>query len=80
MNMKEWHIAQLPKTSAKCYWAQRIVTRNIYTKRIVRVAKSTPTPMYNGLWHNPTRNVKESTEFFFCSDDIERCIKGRKRK
>ena len=70
VNMKEWYIARLPKTSAKCCWAQRAVTKKKCTKRIVRGAKSTPAPTYTGLWHNTRRNVKESTEFFFSSDDI----------
>jgi hypothetical protein len=61
VNVKEWHIARLPKTSAKCCWAQRAVTKKKCTKRIVRGVKSTPAPTYTGLWHNTRRNVKEST-------------------
>ena len=80
VNVKEWHIARLPKTSAKCCWAQRAVTKKKCTERIVRGAKSTPAPTYTGLWHNTRRNVKETTEFFFCSDDIHRCVKGSRRK
>jgi hypothetical protein len=80
VNVKEWHIARLPKTSAKCCWAQRAVTKKKCTERIVRGAKSTPAPTYTGLWHSTRRNVKETTEFFFCSDDIHRCVKGSRRK
>ena len=28
VNVKEWHIAWLPKTFAKCCWAQRAVTKD----------------------------------------------------
>ena len=80
VNVKEWHIARLPKTFAKCCWAQRVVTKKKCTERITRGAKSTPAPMYTGLWHNTKRNVKGSTKFFFCSYDIERCVKDRRRK
>ena len=80
VNVKEWHIAWLPKTSGKCCWAQRAVTKKKCLERIVRGAKPTPAPTYTGLWHNTRKNVQESSKFFFCSDDIERCVKGTRRK
>jgi hypothetical protein len=58
VNVKEWHIARLPKTSAKCCWAQRAVTKKKCIERIVRGAKSTPALTYTGLWHSTRRNVK----------------------
>ena len=80
VNVKEWHIARLAKNSGKCCWAQRAVTKKKCSERIVRGAKPTPAPMYSGLWHNTSKNLQESTVFYFCSDDIERCVKGTRRK
>ena len=66
VNVKEWHISRLPKTSAKCCWAQRAVTKKKCTERIVRGANSTVAPTYTGVWTNIRRNISERTEFFFC--------------
>jgi hypothetical protein len=80
VDVKEWHISRLPKTSAKCCWAQRAVTKKKCTERIVRGANLTAAPTYTGVWTNIRRNLSERTEFFFCSDDIDRCVKGTRRK
>lgn len=80
VNVKQWHIARLPKTSAKCCWAQRAVTNKKCTERIVRGAKPTPAPTYSGVWHSRRRNLDITEDFFFCPDDIERCVKGTRRK
>jgi hypothetical protein len=80
VNVKEWHISRLLKTSAKCCWAQRAVTKKKCTEKIVRGANSTAAPTYTGIWTNFRRNIAEKTEFFFCSDDIERCVKGTRRR
>ena len=80
VNVKEWHIARLAKNSGKCCWAQRAVTKKKCSERIVRGAKPTPAPTYTGLWHNTRKNLQVSEEFYFCSDDIERCVKGSRRK
>jgi hypothetical protein len=80
VNVKEWHIARLPKNSAKCCWAQRTVTKKKCVEKIVRGGKPTPAPSYTGIWHNTRKNVNLPTEFFFCPDDIERCVKGTRRK
>ena len=80
VDVKEWHISRLHKLSAKCCWAQRAETKKKCTERIVRGPHCTAAPTYTGLWTNYRRNLVEKTEFFFCSDDIERCVKGSKRK
>ena len=80
VDVKEWHIARLHKASAKCCWAQRAVTKKKCTERIVRGPNFTAAPTYTGVWTNYRRNTVERTEFFFCSDDIERCVKGTRRK
>jgi hypothetical protein len=80
VDVKEWHISRLPKTSAKCCWAQRAVTKKKCTEIIVRGANLTSAPTYTGVWTNIRKNLFERTKFFFCSDDIDRCVKGTRRK
>jgi hypothetical protein len=81
VNEKLWHIARLNKVSAKACWAQMAVTRKKCTSRIVQHGKSTPAPTYTGLWTHPQKgNQKVVEQFFFCVDDIERCVKGYRRR
>ena len=80
VNEKTWHIARVPKTSAKACWAQMAVTKKKCTARIVLHGKSTPAPTYSGAWRNVRLNREDQMQFFFCSDDIERCIKGSRCK
>ena len=80
VNEKTWHIARVPKTSAKACWAQMAVTKKKCTIRIVLHRKSTSAPTYSGAWCNVRLNREEQMQFFFCSDDIERCVKGSRRK
>ena len=80
INEKTWHIARVPKTSAKACWAQMAMTKKKCTARIVLHGKSTPASTYSGAWRNVRLNREEQMQFFFCSDDIERCVKGSRRK
>jgi len=41
---------------------------------------STDAPIYNGMMKNYKKNMNERMEFFICNDNIERCVKGTKRK
>ena len=56
------------------------VTKKKCIARIVLHGKSTSAPTYSRLWRNVRLNRKEQTQFFFSSDDIERCVKGSCRK
>jgi hypothetical protein len=76
----EWHIARLPKTSAKACFAQQAITKKKCEAKIVQGNKSTAAPTYTGVIQNAHKKKPEVMEFFFCNDDIERCIKGTKRK
>jgi hypothetical protein len=76
----QWHIARLPKTSAKACFAQQAVTKKKCIARIVQDGKSTAAPTYTGLMDNYRKNRKDRMQFFFCNDDIERCVKGTRRK
>ena len=81
VNEKLWHIAQLNKVFAKACWAQMVVTRKKCISCIVQNGKSTPAPTYIGLWTHPQKdNQKVVEQFFFCVDDIERCVKGYRRR
>ena len=80
VNEKTWHIAHVPKTSAKACWAQMAVTKKKCTARIVLHGKSTPAPTYSGAWRNVRLNREEQMQFFFCSNNIERCVKDSRRK
>lgn len=80
VNVKEWHISRLLKSSAKCCWAERAVTKKKCTEKIVRGANSTTAPTYTGVWTNVRKNTSERIQFFFYSNDIERCVKGTRRK
>ena len=80
VNERTWHIARIPKTSAKACWAQMAVTKKKCTTRIVLHGKSTSAPTYSGLWQNVRFNREKHMQFFFCSNDIERCVKGSRRK
>jgi hypothetical protein len=66
----EWHIPRLPKTSAKAWFAQQAITKKKYEARIVQGKKPTAAPT----------KMLEVMELFFYNDDIERCIKGTRRK
>ena len=79
-NEKTWHIARVLKTSAKACWAQMEVTKKKCTAHIVLHGKNTMAPTYSGAWRNMRLNREEQMQFFFCFDDIERCVKGSCRK
>ena len=76
----EWHIARLPKTSAKACFAQQAITKKKCEAKIVQGNKPTAAPTYTGVMQNAHKKRPERMEFFFCNDDIERCMKGTTRK
>jgi hypothetical protein len=76
----EWHIARLSKTSAKACFTQQAITKKKCEAKIVQGNKSTAAPTYTGVMQNAHKKRPEVIEFFFCNDNIERCVKGTKRK
>ena len=80
VNERTWHIARVPKTFSKACWAQMAVTKKKCTPCIFLHGKSTPAPTYSGLWRNVRLNCEEHMQFFFCTNDIERCVKDSHRK
>jgi hypothetical protein len=77
---KLWHIARVPYNSSKSCWAMPVVTKNKCTAKIVSNSNSTSTPAYLGVWNYYKFTTPKVEKFFFCPDDIERCIKGSRRK
>ena len=76
----EWHIARLPKTSPKACFAQQAITKKKCEAKIVQGNKPTAALIYTSVMQNAHKKRPEKMEFFFCNDDIERCVKGTTRK
>jgi hypothetical protein len=79
-NYAQWHIARLPKISAKACFVLQAITKKKCVARIVQDGKSTAAPTYSGLMDNYRKKRLDPQDFFFCNDDIEKCIKGTKRR
>ena len=71
-----WHIVRIPYTSRKSCWTNHAGTKKKCTARIVTNNKSVPAPIYTGMWHYYKLQSMKRTDFVFCLDDIERCVKG----
>jgi hypothetical protein len=76
----KWHIVRLPKTSAKVYFAQQTITKKKCEAKIVQGNKPMAAPTYIGIMLHAHKKKPKVMEFFFCNDDIERCVKGTRRK
>ena len=75
-----WHIACIPHNSGKSCWANHACTKKKCTARIVTNNKSVHVPTYTDTWHHYKLQSMKRTDFVFCPDDIERCVKGPRRK
>jgi hypothetical protein len=77
-DMSQWHIARiLHRSSCKCH-AQQAATNVKCTAWISKGSKSTPTPTYRGRKNQYGGNKEIVTNFWFCPNDIKRCVKGTK--
>jgi hypothetical protein len=76
----EWHIARLPKTSAKSCFVQQAITKKNCKAKIVQGNTATAASTYTGVMEHHQKKTDKVMEFFFCNDDIEHCIKGTKRR
>ena len=76
----KWHIARIShKSNAKCHAQQQ--GSNITCKaKIAKGQKGTPAPTYCGRKIDYGTKREVVADFWFCPDDIERCVKGNKRK
>jgi hypothetical protein len=78
-NMSQWYIARIShRSNCKCH-AQQTATNVKYIARIAKGSKSTPAPTYRGRKTQYGSTKKIVTDFWFCPDNIEHCIKGTKR-
>jgi hypothetical protein len=76
----EWHIARLPKTSAKACFTQQAITKKKCEAKIVQGNKPTTAPTYTGVMFHVHKKKEEVMQFFFYNDDIECCVKGTRQK
>jgi hypothetical protein len=77
--MSQLHITRISyRSSCKCHVQQR-ATNVKCTARIAKGSKGTPTPTYRGRKTQYGGTKVIVTDFWFCPDDIERCVKGTKR-
>jgi hypothetical protein len=76
-NPAQWHIARLPRTSAKACFALQAITNKKCVARIVQYGKSTAAPTYSGFMDNFRKKRLDPQDFFFCNDDIERWVQIR---
>ena len=76
----QWHIARLPKTSSKACFAEQAITKKKCIAKIVQDGKSRAAPTYTGMMDSYKKNKLERMQFFFCNDNIDRCVNGTKRK
>jgi hypothetical protein len=77
-DMSQWHIARIShRSSCKCH-AQQAATKVKCTAWIAKGSKGTPAPTYRGRNTQYGGNKEIVTDFWFCPNDIERCVKGTK--
>jgi hypothetical protein len=76
----EWHIARLPKTSAKACFAQQDITKKKCKTKIVQSNMATTAPTYTGVMVHYQKKTDKVIQFFFCNNDTERCVKSTKRR
>ena len=75
-----WHIARINhKSNARC-WAQQQTSNIKCTSRIAKGGKGTLAPTYCGRKEEYGTKRPMVVDFWFCWHDIERCVKGLKRK
>ena len=76
----EWHIARISqKSNARCQ-AQQHRSNIKCTSKIAKGKKGTPAPTYHGRKEEYGSKRQVLADFWFCSDDIDRCVKGTKRR
>ena len=76
----KWHIARIShKSNAKCQ-AQQQRSNIKCTNKIAKGKKGTPAPTYRGRKEEYGSKREVLADFWFCPDDIARCVKGTKRR
>jgi hypothetical protein len=76
----EWHIVRLPKASAKACFAQQAITKKQCKAKIIQGNTATAAPTYTGVMVHHQKRTDKVMQFFFCNDNIERCVKSTIRR
>ena len=79
-NTSKWHIARIShKSNTRCQ-AQQHGSNIKCTSKIAKGKKGTRAPTYYG-WKEEYGSKREVVaDFWFCPNDIDRCVKGTKRR
>jgi hypothetical protein len=72
----KWHIARLSNRSGRKCQALQAQTRKKCDAKISKGARGTAAPTYSGQKKDFHTRRLTAAEFWFCSDDINRCVKG----
>ena len=76
----KWHIARIShKSNARCQ-AQHHRSNIKCTSKIAKGKKGTAAPTYHGRKEEYGSKREVVVDFWFCSDDIDRYVKGTKRR
>ena len=78
--VSNWYIARLPPNYTIRCWALQAITGIICNVKVGSSKHNTPTPTYKGLKKELCSTNNVEYEFWFCPDDIKRCISGTKMK
>jgi hypothetical protein len=78
-DMPQWHIARIShRSSCKCH-AQQAATNVKCIAQIAKGSKGTTAPIYRERKTQYGGTKEIVTDFWFCPNNIDRCVKGSKR-
>jgi hypothetical protein len=76
-DVHQWHIRRVPSVEKNVCFAMQTRTGRIC---IQNLPLSIPAPAYFGVLYVRSKNKDFEHLFYFCPDDIARCVKGIRRK
>ena len=74
------NIAKLPPNSTKRSWALQAITGTMCNAKVETGKHGTPAPTYKGLRKEFRSPNNVEYEFWFCHNDIKRCVSGSNKK
>jgi hypothetical protein len=76
-DVQQWHICRVPSMGKKtCFAMQARIGRKCFQKLLLLI----PTPTYFGILHVRSKNKDFEQFFYFCPNNITRCIKDTRCK
>jgi len=78
-DVTKWHIARITQKSKKRCHAVQANNNSKCQMLIVRGGKATAAPTYRGLKQKFRAEGSDTEDFWFCPDQIARCVMGPKR-